>query len=78
MSLAIITGVLEDQQGRSELLWNDPGFTGRFGELPPASFVGRDSQPLLPVASDAETLTDNLGANNLKIANTIRYVQLCP
>jgi len=66
LAAAILTGALEQQQGRSELLWRSPDLAGKIG-VPNRGYWGTEMVP--------QSLKDNIGTNNLKIDDTIRSIK---
>ena len=65
LSVAVLTGTLEDQRGqRRELFGRTPDLAGKLG-LPNGGFW----------ASDTSSLTDNIGTNNMAITDTIRSIK---
>mmetsp|Transcript_46530 Transcript_46530/g.74907 ORF Transcript_46530/g.74907 Transcript_46530/m.74907 type:complete len:578 (-) Transcript_46530:241-1974(-) len=65
LSVAILTGTLEQQQG-SELLWRSPDLASKIG-VPNRGYWGTEMVP--------QSLKDNIGTNNIKIDDTIRSIK---
>ena len=66
LSVAVLTGALQDQGGRRELLGRSPDLAGKLG-VPNGGFWGSEAVP--------ESLTDNIGTNNMRITDTIRSIK---
>ena len=82
MSVAVLSVDLEALErgsrapGRSSLLWDAPSavdgdFSGKLGEFAPAP-RRTDGGLIMADTGSVQSLTNNIGANNLKIADTIK------
>jgi len=66
MVVAILTGSIEEQQGRVELGWRSADLAGK---------LGVPNRGLWGAKASQQSVTDNMGANNLEISDTIRSIR---